>query len=93
MPFRLDEFRAKMQFITSARMPHLVYRAAIKTGKPSNTVYIQHVLCEALARDLGLDLDELLDELPPPQGPTKSQVHAIHRRRLTGPAGAVQEVR
>ena len=64
MPFRLNEFRAKVQFITSARMPYLVRQAAKKTGHPSNTVYIQHAVCEALARDLDMDLQDLLDELP-----------------------------
>ena len=32
MPFRLDEFRAKVQFVTSADMPALVYDACVKTG-------------------------------------------------------------
>ena len=68
MPFRLNEFRAKIQFVTSARMPSLVYKAVVATGKPSNTVYIQHAVCEALSRDLGIPLQELLDELPPCRG-------------------------
>ena len=68
MPFRLDEQRAKIQFVTSARTPSLVTKAAIATGRPSNTVYIQHALCEALSRDLGIPLEDLIEELPPPQG-------------------------
>ena len=68
MPYRLTEFTAKVQFVTSARMPSLIYKAALATGKPSNTVYIQHAVCEALARDLDLDLDTLLEALPPPKG-------------------------
>jgi hypothetical protein len=68
MPFRLNEFRAKIQFVTSSRMPSLIYKAVIKTGKVSNTVYIQHAVCEALSRDLGIPLDELLAELPPCRG-------------------------
>lgn len=68
MPFRLNEFRAKIQFITSARMPSLIYKAVVKTGKVSNTVYIQHAVCEALSRDLDIPLQELLDELPPARG-------------------------
>lgn len=68
MPFRLDDFRAKIQFITYAAMPSQIFRAAKATGKVSNTQYIQHAVCEALARDLGLDLQDLLDTLPPPKG-------------------------
>lgn len=64
MPHRVDEFRAVMHFMTFARMPSLVRKAAAKKGMPSNTVYVQHAVCEALARDLGLPLQELLDELP-----------------------------
>ena len=64
MPFRLNEFRAKIQFITSARMPYLIRQAVKKTEYPSNTVYIQHAVCEALSRDLDIDLQDLLDELP-----------------------------
>jgi hypothetical protein len=68
VPFRLDEFRAKIQFITSAEMPSLIYKACLETGKPSNTVYVQHAVCEALSRDLGIPLDDLLDNLPTPRG-------------------------
>lgn len=68
MPFRLDEHRAKMQFVSSARTPSLVYEACLRTGIPSNTVYIQHAVCEALSRDLGIPLQDLLDDLPPPKG-------------------------
>lgn len=68
MPYRLNEFRAKIQFVTSAQMPSLIHRACVRTGKPSNTVYIQHAVCEALARDLDLPLDDLLAALPPPKG-------------------------
>lgn len=68
MPFRLDEFRAKVQFMTFARMPSLITKAAKKHGYVSNTQYIQHRLCEALARDLDLNVDELKDSLPPATG-------------------------
>lgn len=68
MPFRLNEFRAKVQFITSARMPSLVYKACMKTGTVSNTRYYQEAVCERLARDLGVPLESLIDELPPPRG-------------------------
>lgn len=68
MPFRLDEHRAKIQFITSAEMPHMIYKACIKTGTPSNTRYVQEAVCEKLARDLGVPLEELLERLPPARG-------------------------
>lgn len=69
MPHRLNEFRAKIQFVTSARMPSLIHRACLITGTPSNTRYIQEALCERLSRDTGIPLDDLLSELPPPRGP------------------------
>lgn len=65
MPFRLNEFRAKVQFVTSARMPSLITKARTQRDLPSNTTYIQLALCEALSRDLGIPLEELLAELPP----------------------------
>lgn len=67
-PFRLDEHRAKVQFITSAEMPSMIYRACMKTGVVSNTRYIQEAVCQRLARDLDIPLERLLDRLPPPRG-------------------------
>jgi hypothetical protein len=64
MPFRLNENRARVQFVTSASMPALVHRAAEVTGLGSNTAYYQHALCEALSRDLGIPLEDLIDTLP-----------------------------
>lgn len=73
MPFRLDhrygEFRAKVQFVTAAWMPHRVYEACKKTGIVSNTRYYQIAVCEKLSRDLGVPLDDLLAELPSSRGP------------------------
>lgn len=69
MTFRLDEFRAKIQFTTSAQMPSLIHKACLATGVVSNTVYCQYALCEALARDLGVPLEDLLAQLPRPRGP------------------------
>lgn len=68
MPFRLDEFTAKIQFITFARMPSLIFEACVKTGTISNTHYVQKAVCEALARDLDIPLEELLEMLPPHRG-------------------------
>lgn len=68
MPFRLDEkygeFRAKIQFTTAAWMPYKIYQACMATGVLSNTRYCQEAVCEKLARDLDMDLEELLAQLP-----------------------------
>ena len=79
MPFRLDGrwagTRAKIQFTTSAQMPYLIYQACLKTGTVSNTVYIQHAVVEALARDLNLSTEELLASLPEPRTTAKHVIH------------------
>lgn len=105
MPFRLDEFRAKIQFTTSAEMPSLIYRACLATGTVSNTVYCQHALAEALARDLDVPIEDILANLPAPRGVTahvfnpedgkqsrygKPAVAIGHR---IGPAGTIEDVR
>lgn len=95
MPFRLDPrygFRAKIQFVTSAAMPNLIYRACLATGTVSNTVYIQRALVAALARDLDLDEADLLAGLPAP----RSSAATLHNRVLPvriGPANTIEEVR
>jgi len=72
MPFRLGErygeFRAKIQFTTAAWMPFKIYEACKATGVLSNTRYCQLALCAALARDLGLDYDDLVSQLPRTRG-------------------------
>ena len=67
VPFRLDEFRAKIQFITSAEMPALIYKACLATDTCSNTRYIQEAVCERLAKDLDIPVERLLDRLPTPK--------------------------
>lgn len=73
MPFRLDErygeFRAKIQFTTAAWMPYQIYQACLATGVLSNTRYCQLAVCEKLARDLDLDYDDLVANLPRARGP------------------------
>lgn len=91
MPFRLNEYRAKIQFVTSARTPHLIYKACLATGVQSNTVYIQHAVAEALSRDLGIPLGELIAELPHPQA--QARVLRGQRPRLPGPGNTIEEVR
>jgi hypothetical protein len=68
VPYRLNEFRAKIQFMCSSRMPSQIHQAVLKTGEFSNTTYIQRAVCERLARDLDLPLSVLLDDQPEPQG-------------------------
>lgn len=93
MPFRLNEFRAKIQFTTSARMPSDIYKACVATGTISNTVYIQHAVCAALSRDLGIPLEELLASLP--ENKTSATRLFDGTRKATvriGPTNSVEEV-
>jgi hypothetical protein len=98
-PFRLDEFRAKVQFVTSAEMPALVYQACVETGCPSNTAYYQLATCAALAKDLGLDFDTLVAHLPTPRGPSGHLFdmvgeHPLSRyRQPIAVAAPIEEVR
>jgi hypothetical protein len=111
MPFRITgrwaETRTKIQFTTSASMPRLIYRACLATGVVSNTVYCQRALVAALARDLGLDEVQLLNDLPEPRGPAAHlydpDEHTMRRYPITegqsggaqriGPANTTEEVR
>jgi hypothetical protein len=112
MPFRLAKegfpSRAKIQFTTAIWMPYRIYEACKATGTVSNTVYIQHAVCEALARDLQLDLDSLLADLPTPRGPgghlfdpadhTMNRFPDVTRdpsggRVMIGPANTIEDVR
>jgi hypothetical protein len=90
MPFRLAGYdRAKIQFTTGSWMPAMIYRACRATGVVSATVYCQRAVCEALARDLGLDLDTLLADLPTP----RSNSAHLHDVVMIGPANTIEEVR
>jgi hypothetical protein len=112
MPFRLgtEGFpnRAKIQFTTSLSMPHLIYQACKATGTVSNTVYCQHAIANALSRDLGIPVEEILNDLPVPRGPgkhlfdpndglmnrsTNIQYDPTGGRVHIGPANTVEDVR
>lgn len=112
MAFRLDPIkfpdRAKIQFTTSAEMPHLIYKACLATETVSNTVYCQRAVCEALSRDLGIPIEELLANLPAPRGPSKHVFDPAEGRMdryrpivddsscgvaLIGPANTIEDVR
>ena len=82
VPFRLNEFRAKLQIVTSARTPSLVRKAAQKYGYASSTHYLQHIILERVAADLGLDnLDELKAELPPNRRESLERMNEARRER------------
>lgn len=89
MPFRLNEFRAKVQFLTCAEMPSLIYKAAQKTNVQSNTVYLQRAVAAALARDLDLDYDELIAKMPP----SRTTNGSFNDHRHVGPANTIESVR
>ena len=72
MPHRLNPERAKIQFITSAEMPFLIYQACGIRGIVSNTRYIQEAVCQRLSKDLGIPLPTLLDALPANKGMAKA---------------------
>jgi hypothetical protein len=96
VPFRLDPDlypnRAKIQFTTSARMPSDIYKACVATDVVSNTVYIQHAVCVAIARDLHIPLGILLDALPEPRGRMLNRFNGA-RKPLAGPANTIEDVR
>ena len=92
MPHRLNQFRAKIQFVTFAAMPKMIFDAVVKTGKVSNTRYIQEAVCEKLSRDLDVPLDNLLAMLPEPRG--KAAVpFGYNRKPSPGPANTVETVK
>jgi hypothetical protein len=66
MPFYAHDNRALVQVQTSENIPALIYRARQKTGHPSNSAYIREVLCRALANDLGVSYEELIQRQPNP---------------------------
>lgn len=91
-PHRLNEFRSKIQFVADSGMPARIYEAVCKRGMPSNTVYIQHAVCEALSRDLGIPLENLLARLPEPRG--KAAVpFGPDRKPMPGPANTIETVK
>jgi hypothetical protein len=88
VPFRLDDFRARAQFVTFAEMPSMVYEACQATDTPSLTRYYQEAVCEKLARDLHTPLDDLLAMLPEPRTSAK-----VLLKPRNGPFQTVETVR
>lgn len=94
MPFRLNEFRTTIRCVTNVEMPSMIYKACLKTDTISNTRYIQVAICEALARDLDIPLEDLLAKLPESRSNAKTlwgdDRKAVPKR--TGPANTVESV-
>jgi hypothetical protein len=74
MPFSNGPGRSVLSFMTSAEMPHLIYKARQITGHTSNTDYIRKAVCEALARDLGTPVERFTMNLPPSRPKTHGGV-------------------
>lgn len=90
--------RGKIQFGTSAEMPHMIYLACLKTGIVSNTAYCQQALAEALARDLDVPIEDILENIPPNRGPSQHLYNPadgsmVRPVRMIGPANTIEEVR
>lgn len=92
MPHRLNQFRAKLQFVSFAAMPNMIYQACKATGTVSQTRYVQEAVCEKLARDLDIPVDHLYARLPAPRGPASALLVPPTGHRI-GPANTVEEVR
>lgn len=72
MVFHINDITTKIQFATSREMPSLIYQACLKTGVVSNTAYCQKALAEALARDLGVPVEEIMAKIP------RNRSNALH---------------
>lgn len=73
MPFLgYNDLYTCIQFRCNTDMPNMIYRACLATGLPSQTVYIQRAVVAALARDLDLPEEDLIDLLPTPKTVAKS---------------------
>lgn len=92
MPFRLGDFRAKVQFVTFAQMPSMVYRACVETRTVSLTRYYQEAVCEKLARDGIETIDVLLARLPEPRGKAKTLLEPPGGPHI-GPANTTETVK
>lgn len=92
MPHRLDRFRSKIQFVSFAAMPSMIYKACLKTQTNSQTRYIQEAVCEKLSRDLDIPLDNLLVMLPPPRARAAMLLPTKGPPRI-GPANTIEAVK
>ena len=95
---RLRPGTAKIQFATSLEMPSLIYRACLATDTVSNTAYIQRALAQALARDLGMDVERIMENIPPNRGPAlhlfnPADGKQVRPRRMVGPGNTIEDVR
>lgn len=61
----IDMFTTRVQFVGASWMLYRCQQAAERTGRKSIADYARHAVLEALARDLGYDIDEMEAEQPP----------------------------
>lgn len=98
MTFHINEVTTKIQFSTSREMPNLIYRACQETGVVSNTAYCQRALAEALSRDLGIPLADILARIPVNRGPAAHLFDPMLGKQnrypvRIGPGNTVEDVR
>jgi hypothetical protein len=94
MPYRTedetgDRIYTTFHARTFAEMPSMVFQACMATGTPSLSRYYQEAVCRRLADDMGYDLDQLLEHLPP----TRKQDTLFNGHRRVGPANTEEDVR
>lgn len=95
---RLRPGTVKVQFATSREMPYMIYRACLATDTVSNTAYIQRAVAEALSRDLGIPVEEILQNIPPNRGPALHLFDPADQKQVrykprVGPGNTIEEVR
>lgn len=56
--------QSMVQFAASTRMPALIRKAATSAGECSSSAWLRKVMAEAVARELGMDVDELVAQQP-----------------------------
>lgn len=84
---------ASLMFRAQAEFPWLIYQACLASGTVSNTAYIRNAVAEALARDLGIPLEEITKNFPPLR--TRSATLFVHGNGPVryGQGNTVEEVR
>lgn len=73
-------------------MPRMIYQACQATRTVSQTRYCQEALCEKLARDLDLPVENLLARLPEPRGRAAYLLNPVAGPRI-GPSNGIEEVK
>lgn len=71
----------RIQFISSNQLPSLIWKAAKKTGRLSSTEYLQDIICAQVAKDLGLNVEDLKAALPPRRRQNASPAYWDNKHR------------